>query len=97
MKILDMPRGFGKTYNLLFQQSISQDNIPIVVATDNLKRVLISLYKDEFPNINILSLDEYMRLPKKPEKIYIDEVFILLSKIFKDSKIEVCSFSSEDL
>ena len=94
MKIVDMPRGTGKTFQLLCKQK--KTGVPILVYTDSIKKALYGLYKETFKDMKILSLSEYLNLSNKPQKIYIDDVFCLLQALFPLSKIDICTFSSED-
>ena len=91
MKILNMPRGTGKTSQLFFKAE--KTDIPIIVMSKDNKEACSKTYGNRF-----ISLEEYfeMKPSERPQKIYIDESFEILKRIFKDSEIIATTFSSEE-
>lgn len=91
MKIFDMPRGTGKTYQLAMLSE--KTGYPVLVATHS-ERVDL---ERRFPNSKFISLAELQKPgARAPEHIYIDEVFWVLQKLLSyDVSIEGVSFSSE--
>ena len=69
MRIVDMPRGTGKTYQLA--QVSEEKNIPIIIADNLTKKLLLKKY----PNAHFMSWQEYSHLScyGKPIDILIDE------------------------
>ncbi len=92
MRIVDMPRGTGKTYQLA--QVSEEKNIPIIIADNLTKKLLLKKY----PNAHFMSWQEYSHLScyGKPIDILIDEFPSVLKEIFKDSVILAATYSSED-
>lgn len=102
MKLVDIPRGMGKTFNLVILSL--KNNIPIIVSSvgSHKKYIYYDLLKREFPNENpdnlkVYTYQEYLELESKPEKVYLDDCFnILQFDIFENSSIDIATYSSED-
>ena len=93
MKIIDMPRGTGKTWNLA--KISNARGIPII--TDS-ARILEDFYKDIFPNATFMTYTQYLKKIDKPKEILIDEFpFLMKNKMFPQSKILAMTYSSEDM
>ena len=92
MKIVDLPRGCGKTFNLV--KLSLKNNMPIIVMTEEGKKLCYEYAKGE--DIVVYTLEEYLKLKNKPEKVYIDDGLDIIQKIFKESKIDILTFSSEE-
>lgn len=92
MKIFDMPRGTGKTYQLAMLSE--KTGYPVLVATHSEKMNL----ERRFPKAKFISASVWkeMNKDKRPNHVYIDEVFRVLQKFLSyDVSIEGASFSSE--
>lgn len=91
MKIFDMPRNTGKTFQLAMLSE--KTGYPVLVATVMEKLDL----ERRFPNSKFISVAELQKPGARvPEHIYIDEVFWVLQKFLSyDVSIEGVSFSSE--
>ena len=91
MKIFDMPRGTGKTYQLAMLSE--KTGYPVLVATVTKKLDL----ERRFPASKFISVAE-LKKPgvRVPEHIYIDEVFWVLGNLLPNGvTVEGVSFSSE--
>lgn len=91
MKLLDMPRGTGKT--TLLKYLSKKNNVPIVVCNQKQKFYI----KMKNPTIEIYTYEEFLKLGVKPKRVYIDEVFGLLNQLFKGTTIDIVTFSREEL
>ena len=92
MKIFDMPRGTGKTYQLAMLSE--KTGYPVLVATHSEKMNL----ERRFPKAKFISASVWKEMDKdkRPNHVYIDEVFRVLQKFLSyDVSIEGASFSSE--
>lgn len=99
MKLLNLPRLTGKTYHLV-RLSI-KNNVPIVAYSNAGKDICYYILEINFPDIEkekliVYTYEEYLKLENKPKKIYIDEGFEILKKIFNESEIDIVTYSSED-
>lgn len=90
MKIIDMPRGTGKTFQLAILSE--KLNIPIVVWNDALTDIL----QRQYPQAHFLSYNKYKRMPDKPRKILVDEFPQILQDVFSSSEIVATTYSSEE-
>ena len=89
MKIMDMPRGTGKTSTLFY---LSQSyKIPVVTTA-----AAIQLYKDRYPEAIAMTYEEFLKLNKKPKQIYLDEIDLFMQKTFPDTKILIASCSNNN-
>lgn len=90
MKIIDMPRGTGKTYQLA--QLSEKTGYPVLVATNYEMKDC----SRRFPNATFISVDKLKESGRRmPEHMYIDELFWVLNQLLPDTVIEGASFSSE--
>ena len=91
MKIFDMPRGTGKTYQLAMLSE--KTGYPVLVATVTEKLDL----ERRFPASKFISVAELQKPGVRvPEHIYIDEVFWVLRNLLPhEVTVEGVSFSSE--
>lgn len=90
MKIIDMPRSTGKTYQLA--QLSEKTGYPVLVATNYEMKDC----SRRFPNATFISVDKLKERGRRiPEHMYIDELFWVLSRLLPDTVIEGVSFSSE--
>lgn len=91
MKIFDMPRGTGKTYQLAM--SSEKTGYPVLVATV-MERLDL---ERRFPDSKFISVAELQKPGAKvPEHIYIDEVFRVLKNLLPYGvTVEGVSFSSK--
>lgn len=90
MKIIDMPRNAGKTYQLA--QLSEKTGYPVLVATNYEMKDC----SRRFPNATFISADKLKEPGRRmPEHMYIDELFWVLSHLLPDTVIEGVSFSSE--
>lgn len=92
MKIFDMPRGTGKTYQLAMLSE--KTGYPVLVATEMEREDC----ERRFPKAKFISVLGWQRINKeeRPKHIYVDEVFWVLQKLISyDVEIEGVSFSSE--
>ena len=91
MKIFDMPRNTGKTFQLaMLSEKTGQ---PVLVATVTEKLEL----ERRFPDSKFISVAELQKPGARvPEHIYIDEVFWVLRNLLPhEVTVEGVSFSSE--
>ena len=91
MKIFDMPRGTGKTYQLAMLSE--KTGYPVLVATVTEKLDL----ERRFPASKFISVAELQKPGVRvPEHIYVDEVFWVLRNLLPHGvTVEGVSFSSE--
>lgn len=91
MKIFDMPRGTGKTYQLAMLSE--KTGYPVLVATEMERKDC----QRRFPKAKFISVAELQKPGMRvPEHIYIDEVFWVLGNLLPNGvTVEGVSFSSE--
>ena len=91
MKIFDMPRGTGKTYQLAMLSE--KTGYPVLVATEMEREDC----QRRFPKAKFISVSELQKPGVRvPEHIYIDEVFWVLGNLLPhEVTVEGVSFSSE--
>lgn len=93
MKIFDMPRGTGKTYQLAILSE--KTGYPVLVATEMERKDC----QRRFPKAKFISVSGWQQIINKgerPEHIYVDEALWVLQKLLSyNIKIEGVSFSSE--
>ena len=92
MKIFDMPRGTGKTYQSAMLSE--KTGYPVLVATEMERKDC----ERRFPKAKFISVSAYGKMDKdkRPNHIYIDELFWVLQKFLSyHTSIEGVSFSSE--
>lgn len=93
MKIFDMPRGTGKTYQLAMLSE--KTGYPVLVATEMEREDC----ERRFPKAKFISVSGWQWIKNKeerPKHIYVDEAFWVLQKLISyDVEIEGASFSSE--
>ena len=91
MKIFDMPRNTGKTFQLAMLSE--KTGYPVLVATVTEKLDL----ERKFPDSKFISVSELQKPGARvPEHIYIDEVFWVLRNLLPhEVTVEGVSFSSE--
>ena len=91
MKIFDMPRNTGKTFQLAMLSE--KTGYPVLVATVTEKLDL----ERRFPDSKFISVAELQKPGARvPEHIYIDEVFWVLRNLLPhEVTVEGVSFSSE--
>lgn len=83
LNLLDVPRGSGKTY-LLVEES-KKTGIPIIVFDEKFKNYL----KEKNKEIEIYTLEEYIKLKEKPKEIYIDEGIEVLKRFLNRNGTEI--------
>lgn len=89
MKIMDMPRGTGKTSTLFYLSQYCKT--PIVTSA-----AAIKLYQDKYPEAIAMTYEEFLKLDKKPKQIYLDEIDLFMQKTFPDTKILIASCSNDN-
>ena len=92
MKIFDMPRCTGKTYQLAMLSE--KTGYPVLVATEMERKDC----QRRFPKAKFISVSGWQQINKeeRPEHIYVDEAFWVLQKLLSyNIEIEGASFSSE--
>ena len=92
MKIFDMPRGTGKTYQLAMLSE--KTGYPVLVATEMEREDC----ERRFPKAKLISVSgwQWTNKEERPKHIYVDEAFWALQKLLSyDVEIEGVSFSSE--
>lgn len=89
MKIMDMPRGTGKTSTLFYLSQLHQT--PVVTTT-----AAIKLYKDKYPEAIAMTYEEFLNLDQKPERIYLDEIDFFMLTAFPNTKILIASCSNNN-
>lgn len=90
MKIVDMPRGTGKTYQLA--RLSKETGYPVVVMDDT----LAYLFNKDYPDSKFISLQNFLENQSEYDNIYIDDINVILQKLFPNTKIRVMTYSSED-
>lgn len=89
MKIMDMPRGMGKTTTLFY---LSQEYQIPVVTTLAAKR----LYQDKYPAAICMTYEEYLGAVKKPAQILLDEINLFMEAAFPASKVLIATCSNDN-
>ena len=93
MKIFDMPRGTGKTYQLAMLSE--KTGYPVLVANEMEREDC----ERRFPKAKFISVSGWQQITNKggrPEHIYVDEALWVLQKLLSyNVEIEGVSFSSE--
>ena len=92
MKIFDMPRGTGKTYQLAMLSE--KTGYPVLVANEMEREDC----ERRFPKAKFISVSgwQWTNKEERPKHIYVDEAFWVLQKLLSyDVEIEGVSFSSE--
>ena len=92
MEILNNPRGTGKT-TIIINKAI-QTGYPILVGTECQKYLLKEkIIKKE---IEVYTVEEFLKLEKKPEHILIDELPNVLYNLL-NSDVELATMTSKSL
>ena len=89
MKIMDMPRGTGKTSTLFYLSQLHKTPVVTTAAA-------IKLYKDRYPEAIAMTYEEFLSLYKKPERIYLDEINFFMLTAFPNTKILIASCSNDN-
>lgn len=96
LKIIDLPRGQGKTMRLLYKSE--WDQIPILCSTKSQKECLLE--KSRILNINIphpICVREFVDQKLQPKKVLVDEACLVLQSFLSQTTIEACTLSSVDI
>lgn len=100
MEILNVPRGFGKTTNILIKAITT--GYPVVVANrvfrEDAKRRLgqITRKNIEIYTIKEFCNDDFWRGRKRPEKVLIDDLNVILREIL-NADCEMATMTSGSL
>ena len=95
-KIYDVQRGCGKTTKCILDSA--ETGYPIICANNTLKKYILSKAKELNKEIKVYTCQEYLdsgywRGHRKPEKIIIDELPMVLNQIF-DTEVEFATMSA---
>lgn len=95
MEIYDVPRGCGKSTKCILDSA--ETGYPIICANNNSKKYILDKARELNKEIEVYTCQEYLdsgycRGHKKAEKIIIDELPMVLNKIFA-TEVEFATMS----
>ena len=95
MDIIDIPRGYGKTWMAIIRAK--ETGYPIIVNTIYNKGLLIKeLHEYGCENIKVYTAKEWIEMRNKPEdQIIIDELPMVLSNLF-EARVDLVTLSSKE-
>lgn len=82
MKIINKPRGTGKTYRLIITADVT--GVPILVKTTSQKQYIKEQAKRMNCEVRVHTIDEFMKQRLKYREVLIDELELIIGEALEE-------------